>query len=114
MIRTAILVGSFIALLGLGVTPAFADDVDMSAKIAAAKTAEDHVAIAAEYDKEAAAAKESAASHEKMTKSYKQLGKAGLYHQPHCAAIAKRDLAQAADLEALANAHRSEAKKLAK
>jgi hypothetical protein len=88
---------------------------NMSARITAAKTAADHEAIAADYAKQAAAAREEAAAHEKMAKSYAGLGKTGQYHADrHCQAIAQRYLEQAKELDALAEVHRAEAKKAGK
>lgn len=89
--------------------PAFAGE-DLSAKIAAAKTAADHEALAAEFDKEAQEAEAEAAAHDKMAASYKGLGKPGAMHETHCAAIAKRARENAKDLKALADAERASAK----
>ena len=99
------------AVVAFNAAPARAADVDMAAKVAAAKTAADHEAIADVYTKEAADAEASAAEHDKMAATYKQLGKTGLYHEQHCAAIAKRYREQAKDFKALAAAERDLAKK---
>ncbi len=114
--RTMIGLSAAMLCLSLLGTPTFATaGDDLSAQIGAAKTAADHEAIAAEYSKQADAARAEAAAHEKMAKSYAGLGKAGQYHaDQHCRAIAKHDLEQAKDLDALAAAHRAEAKKLGK
>jgi len=122
--RTTIMVLGLVVLLGAacsprppvktsaaGAVPAFAGDVNLAAKVAVAKTAADHEAIAADYATQAAEAKGQAERHDKMAKSY--LGKLGQFHADrHCAAIAKRYREQAKDLEALAEAHRAEAKRL--
>lgn len=102
---------AFVALFALSAAPVLAADADLSAKVAGAKTAADHEAIAAEYEKQAAEAEANAASHEKMAESYKGLGKLGQFHaEQHCRQIAERDRAQAKDLKALADAHRAQAK----
>ncbi|MEO6030218.1 MAG: hypothetical protein ABIR79_25395 [Candidatus Binatia bacterium] len=89
--------------------PAFAAE-DLSAKITAAKTAADHEALAAEFDKEAQGAEATAAAHDKMAASYKGLGKTGQVHETHCAGIAKRERENAKDLKALAAAEQAAAK----
>lgn len=82
---------------------------DLSAQVAAAKTAADHEALADAYAKEAKDAEARAAEHDKMAASYKGLGKPGAMHETHCAAIAKRERDTAKDLKALADAHRTQA-----
>ena len=90
--------------------PAFAAE-DLSAKISAAKTAADHEALAAEFDKEAQEAEANAAAHDKMAASYKGLGKTGQYHaDKHCAAIASNYRTQAKQLKELSTAERAAAK----
>jgi hypothetical protein len=67
-----------------------------------AKTAADHEALAAMYDKEAANAKEMAAAHEKMAQSYKSFtGKGtGASAMPqHCASLVKSFQGEAAMYE---------------
>jgi hypothetical protein len=99
------------AFLMLSAVPTFAAATDMSAQIAAAKTAADHEAIADAYAKEAAEAEANAVAHEKMAASYKTLGKTGQFHgDTHCAAIARDSRAQAKELNELAAAHRAQAK----
>ena len=84
---------------------------DLSAKIAAAKTAADHEALAAEFTKEAEEAEANAMAHDNMAKSYKGLGKVGQYHgDTHCAAIAAGYRTQAKQLKELAAAEREAAK----
>ena len=98
------------ALLMLSIVPTFAADSDLSSQITAAKTAADHEALAAGYEKQAAEAEATAAAHDKMAASYKGLGKAGQIHESHCARIAKRERENATDLKALADAERTAAK----
>ena len=88
--------------------PVFA--ADLSAKVTAAKSAADHQALADSYAAEAKAAEARAEEHDKMAAGYKGLGKTGQVHEQHCAAIAKRERENAKDLNALADAHRAEAK----
>jgi hypothetical protein len=103
------------AVLAINGAPALAADDDLTAKIAAAKTAADHEAIADEYAKEAAEAEANAAKHDKMAASYKGGGKLGQFHaEQHCKSIADRDHAQAKDLNALAAAHRAQAQAASK
>lgn len=90
--------------------PVFAADADLSAKVTAAKSAADHEALAESYAAEAKEAEARAAAHDKMAASYKGLGKTGAMHETHCAAIAKRERENAKDLNALADAHRTQAK----
>jgi len=78
-----------------------------------AKTAADHEALAAMYDKEAANAKEMAATHQQMAQSYKSsTGKGtGASAMPqHCASLVKSFQEQASMYEKMAAAERAEAK----
>jgi hypothetical protein len=90
------------------------EDDDLSTMIEHAKTSADHEAIAARYDKQAAAAKKEAEIHRKMEKSYSVGGASGkgaaTALPQHCAALAKHydDLAQ--EYTTLAKAHRDMAK----
>lgn len=85
---------------------------DMSAKIAAAKTAADHEALADDYTKQAEEAEANAKAHENMAKAYKGLGKTGQYHaDTHCASLAAGYRTQAKQLKDLAAAERAAAKK---
>lgn len=99
-----------VAALAFCTGPVFAAE-DLSAKIAAAKSAADHEALADAYTKEAEEAEANAKAHESMAKSYKGLGKAGQYHNDtHCAAIAASYRTQAKQLKDLAAAERAAAK----
>lgn len=83
---------------------------DMAAQIAAAKTAADHEAIAAEYDKEAAAAEANAAQRDAMGKSYTGALKEKTHLDEHCRVIANNYRPSAKEAKELAAAHRSAAK----
>jgi hypothetical protein len=90
--------------------------------IAKAKTAADHEAIAAYYDKEATAADAKAAEHKKMAETYTKLRpdhpaslQGHLKPLPaHCEAEAKYYEGIATENRALATAHRKMAKAEAK
>jgi hypothetical protein len=89
----------------------------MDAMISSAKTAADHEALAAQYDKDAAAAKASAAEHRKMGEAYKGQpavsgGKgAGISAMPeHCDSLVKSYEDQAQMYTAMAAAERELAK----
>ena len=88
----------------------FAADADLSAKVAAAKTATDHEALADAFEAQAKDAEARAAAHDKMAASYKGLGKVAVQHETHCGNIARRERDTAKDLNALAEAHRAQAK----
>jgi hypothetical protein len=87
---------------------------DMADMVKNAKTAADHEALAAMYDKEAADAKAHAADHRNMAESYKHnTGKgtgAGAMPQ-HCASLTKSFEQQAAMYEKMAATERAEAKR---
>src|SRR4029453_3247803 len=87
------------------------------AMISGAKTAADHEALAAQYDKDAADAKAKAAEHRKMGEAYHSHavggGKAtaGITAMPqHCASLAKSYDDQAQMYTAMAEAEREAAK----
>jgi hypothetical protein len=87
---------------------------DLSQKVQAAKTPADHEALAADYDKLAAAARAEAAVHRKMAEAYKgmsatAIGKAGgLSAMPqHCESLVKTFEEQAKMYDALAAAERA-------
>jgi hypothetical protein len=87
---------------------------DLTAKIAAAKTAKDHEGIAAEYAKQAAEAKEEAARHDKMGASYTGAAREKLHLEEHCRAIADGYRRTAKEFEQMAEAHRTLAKEAGK
>jgi osmotically-inducible protein OsmY len=94
-----------------------AEQMDMAQKVEAAKTAADHEALAAQYDKEAADAKAKAAQHRTMGAAYKGSvavsgGKgSGVSAMPqHCESIAKSFDEQAKMYSAMAMTERELAK----
>jgi hypothetical protein len=112
MTKTIALIGTIALVAGVAfsVPPAYATE-DLSVKIAGAKTAADHEALAAEFEKEAQEAEANAAAHEKMAASYKGLGTTGAYHaDKHCAALASGYHTQAKQLKELAAAEHAAAK----
>jgi hypothetical protein len=87
---------------------------DMAEMVKNAKTAADHEALAAQYDKAAADAKEHAATHRQMAQSYKSnLGRGtGASAMPqHCANLSKSFEQEAAMYQKMAATEREEAKK---
>jgi len=89
---------------------ATAGDDDMAAKIASAKTTADHEAIAAEYTRQADEARGKAEKHDKMGKSYTGALKEKLHLDEHCKTIADGYRRTAKELDAVAAAHREQAK----
>jgi hypothetical protein len=90
-----------------------AEDFDLDKAIATAKTAADHEAIAAYFDKEAAEAQAKADNHAKMEDAYKQLGTALVAKQhfdEHCNKLSAGYAQAAKENKALAKAHRDMAK----
>ena len=78
-----------------------------------AKSAKDHEALAARYEKEAAAARVDAVQHRTMANSYRKMGGATVakWHlDNHCVAVAKRYEQLAEEYEALAEGHRGMAR----
>jgi len=115
-IRNAIVVAAALAIAGAaGGSTAWAQS-DAAAKVTAAKTAPDHEALAAQYEKQAAAAKAEAATHRRMGEAYKgsttATGKgSGVSAMPqHCDTIAKSFEEQAKMYEAMAGTERELAK----
>jgi len=110
------IIGSMALVGALLVAVANADPVDCRAldkKIAAAKTAADHTAIATCYDNNAKAAQASAEEHTKMAIAYRQSGgdpvvKLGL--PQYSDAFAKTLGAEAKTYTKMADAHRELAK----
>jgi hypothetical protein len=86
---------------------------DMDDMVKNAKTAADHEALAAMYDKEAADAKSNAAEHRQMAKTYMSVtGKQFATAMPqHCQSLAKSFDQQAAMYEQMAKMERAEAKR---
>jgi hypothetical protein len=112
--RLAILGAAFAFALGLGMPamPAMAAEADIIEQLKAAKP--DHEAIASYYEKEAADAKEKAALHRNMAKTYStgtSIGKGqGAPLSQHCTTLAKEFDAAAAQYTDMAKAHRDMAK----
>ena len=103
-----------LALLTLAAFPLHATEQDITSMIENAKTAADHEAIAAYYDRQAAEAKKQAELHRKMQKSYalgSATGKSSVTPFPqHCAALVKHYENAAQEYTTLAAAHRDAAK----
>jgi hypothetical protein len=87
---------------------------DTAAKVQSAKTATDHEALAAHYEKLAADARKEAATHTQMAKTYgtgSSGGKGSWVAMPqHCTNIAKNLEATAKEYDAMAAAHHEAAK----
>ena len=89
---------------GPGAPPA-----DLLQRIESARTQTDHESLAAYYDREAAAARASAADHRKMAATYQGNiggGRGGANMAAHCNAIVRNQEAIAAEYEGMAAAHR--------
>ena len=111
------MIGAFacaLAISGLVLTPTVGragDDIEQ--KIAAAKTAADHEAIAAHFDKEAKAADAKAKYHAEMGAAYRKVGGALIEKQhadQHCDALKAAYESIAKQNAALAEGHRAQAK----
>ena len=91
-----------------------ADCGDIEAKIAAAKTAADHEAIAACYDDMAKQAQAKATEHEQMRAAYRKTAgvgaSKGLNMPQHCDSFIKTYKSEAKMYEEMAAAHRQMAK----
>jgi hypothetical protein len=108
----------FAALSLLLATRGFAaEDFDVDKAIATAKTAADHEAIAAYFDKEAAEAQAKVDSHAKMGDAYKTLGGALIEKQhldQHCERFTGSYARAAKEAKTLGAAHRAMAKQAEK
>jgi hypothetical protein len=108
------LAAMFVAALTLPMTQAVAADCSgIEAKIAAAKTAADHEAIAACYDDMAKEARAKASEHKDMGAAYRKSGGASvgkLALPQHCDYFTKTYDAEAKMYEQMAAAHRQMAK----
>jgi hypothetical protein len=111
--RTTLIVTAMLAVALMGTGLAAAGPMDMEAQIAAAKTAADHEAIAAEYSKQAAEAREQAAHHGKLAETYKRMGKRA-HLAAHCQKLSADYSDSAKAFEALAEAHRALAREAGK
>jgi len=97
-----------IALIGCASQPSSAPSAATQQRIEAAQTRADHEALAVYYDKEAAAARATAAEHRKMAKSYQtyQAGRGGGNMPAHCNAIVRSYEGIATEFDAMAADHR--------
>ncbi len=88
-----------------------AEDMDIAAKIEAAKTPADHEAIAAYYEGEAAEMRAKVEMHRKMGADYKKLPHNNKIHfDQHCDSLSRNFTAAAKEYDALAKAHHEMAK----
>jgi hypothetical protein len=116
MMNGRLLVACSFVFLAAAMTQSISDAQqaeDLTTKIASAKTAADHEAIATYYDAAAKEAKQRADEHAKMGEAYKKLGGAlvgKLQLDKHCASLVKSAQSEAAEYESLAQAHREMAK----
>jgi hypothetical protein len=116
-IAIAIIAGlAFMGILSAAVDnwqPVHAEEQDIVQKIANAKTAADHEAIADYFTEQASAARERAEAHRKMADAYKKMSNAAAqkWRLPaHCDGLVKMNESAARDYAALAEAHREMAK----
>ena len=109
-----VVLAAFVSVGTFGPSPLSAgEDANIDKMIESAKTAADHEAIAAAYEKQAAEAKSQAAMHAEMGKEYKKVGGALIAKQhvdTHCDSLTKLYQRIATENEALANAHKAMAK----
>ena len=110
------LAAMLVAVLTLHTVQAAAADCgDMEARIAAAKTAADHEAIAVCYDDMAKDAQAKATEHKQMAAAYRKAGGIGaikgLNMPQHCDYFIKTYQNEAKTYEQMAAAHRQMAKK---
>lgn len=105
---TRMLAGAVAALALVGAATAAPDDVVTQAQIEAAKTPEQHEAIARAYDDEAAAVEQRAEGHAKMAKTYRYAyGKGGRASMAnHCERLEKDFRNAATAYRELAKEHR--------
>jgi len=104
-IASAVLLG--VILAGCTSAPTTAPSDDLLHRIESASTKSDHEGLAAYYDREAAAARASAATHRKMATTYQAYsGKGNPSMAAHCNAIVRDQEAIATEYEAMAAAHR--------
>jgi len=116
MLRGTMVATMFVAALALPMRQASAADCgDMEAKIAAAKTAAEHEAIAACYDDMAKDAQAKATEHEQLRAAYRKTGgiaaSKGMGMPQHCDYFIKTFKSEAKMYEQMAAAHRQMAKK---
>ena len=103
---SAFLLGAIVAGCASGPT---GPSTDLVQRIESARTRDDHEALAAHYDREATAARASAAAHRKMATSYQGMisgGRGGGNMPAHCNAIASSFEGIATQFESMATGHR--------
>lgn len=86
---------------------------ELARQIETASTPEDHLALAAHYEREAVAARTIAGSHEKMSRSYQAspYEKGGGSMRAHCLSLVKTYQNAAAQYDAIAQDHRQMAQR---
>jgi hypothetical protein len=100
-------------MLARATTLGAGEEADLDQMISSAKTAADHEAIAAEYERRAAAAKADSAKHAEMGAAYKKAGGALIEKQhidKHCDILADLYKKIAKQFEVLAKDHEAMAK----
>jgi hypothetical protein len=112
--RSLAIVLALAAGLGVSVLRATAaQDTDVMHMAMRAKTPADHAKLAAEYDREAAAARAKAETHRNMAEEFRKAGGYlidKLHYDEHCEALVKSFTAAAEEYTALAAAEREMAK----
>lgn len=86
---------------------------ELARQIETARTPADHLALAAHYEREAAAARTVAARHEKMSRSYQAspYEKGGGSMRAHCQSLVRTYQSAAAQYDAIAQDHRQMAQR---
>jgi len=105
-IASAVLLGVILADCASGPT---APPADLLQRIESASTKGDHEALAAYYEREASAARASAATHRKIATTYQGMigsGRGSASMPAHCNAIVREQEAIATEFEGMAAAHR--------
>jgi hypothetical protein len=118
LVLGAALVALF-ASFSLPAVSAFAKrhQMGMPEMITTAKTSADHEKLAAQYEREAKAARAKAEEHKNMADAYRKAGGPlieKLHFDQHCDALVKSYTATAEEFEALAKAEREAAKEMKK
>jgi len=109
---------ALVASLSLPTASAFAKrQMGMPEMITAAKTPAEHEKLAAQYEREAKAARAKAEEHKKMADAYRKASGPlieKLHFDQHCDALVKSYTSMADEFEALAKAEREAAKETKK
>lgn len=108
MLRYLATVGLLTVAVAIAAPLRAADTSDVEKMMGAAKTPADHRALAEHYEREATAAKASAAMHRKMAADYRKAGGPAAKAQlpEHCDGLVRVYEGAAKDLEAMARIHR--------